>query len=126
MYVPQGVPNFLYIPGLIISIMDLLLTVNADAYRTLPFPVPDLRLDSQGVDHSGQVPFFIVAVLSFPAQLVHMEGLLVPLVVLKALCPFTVRMIIALEQNSYDDVFTKVGLEPTGDSFSSTVRFLSS
>ena len=33
-----------------------------------------------------------------------------------------IALIIALEQNSYDDVFTKVGLEPTGDSFSSTVR----
>ena len=33
-----------------------------------------------------------------------------------------IALIIALEQNSYDDVFAKVGLEPTGDSFSSTVR----
>lgn len=33
-----------------------------------------------------------------------------------------IALIIALEQNSYDDVFAKVGLEPTGDSFNSTVR----
>lgn len=33
-----------------------------------------------------------------------------------------IALILALEQNSYDDVFCKVGLEPTGDSFSSTVR----
>lgn len=33
-----------------------------------------------------------------------------------------IALILALEQNSYDDVFDKVGLEPTGDSFNSTVR----
>ena len=33
-----------------------------------------------------------------------------------------IALILALEQNGYDDVFAKVGLEPTGDSFSSTVR----
>lgn len=33
-----------------------------------------------------------------------------------------IALILSLEQNSFDDVFNKVGLEPTGDSFSSTVR----
>lgn len=33
-----------------------------------------------------------------------------------------IALILALEQNGFDDVFSKVGLEPTGDSFNSTVR----
>ncbi len=33
-----------------------------------------------------------------------------------------IALILALEQNGYDIVFSKVGLEPTGDSFNSTVR----
>ena len=33
-----------------------------------------------------------------------------------------IALILALEQNGYDCVFSKVGLEPTGDSFNSTVR----
>ena len=31
-------------------------------------------------------------------------------------------LILALEQNGFENVFSKVGLEPTGDSFNSTVR----
>lgn len=33
-----------------------------------------------------------------------------------------ISLILALEQNGFDAVFSKVGLEPTGDSFNSTVR----
>lgn len=33
-----------------------------------------------------------------------------------------IALILALEQNGFDNVFSKVGLEPTGDSFNSTVR----
>lgn len=33
-----------------------------------------------------------------------------------------IALMLALEQNGYDSVFSKVGLEPTGDSFNSTVR----
>ncbi len=33
-----------------------------------------------------------------------------------------ITLILALEQNGFDSVFTKVGLEPTGDAFNSTVR----
>lgn len=33
-----------------------------------------------------------------------------------------IALILALEQNGFDIVFSKVGLEPTGDSFNSTVR----
>lgn len=33
-----------------------------------------------------------------------------------------IALILALEQNGFDNVFSKVGLEPTGDAFNSTVR----
>jgi len=33
-----------------------------------------------------------------------------------------IALILALEQNGFDCVFSKVGMEPTGDSFNSTVR----
>lgn len=33
-----------------------------------------------------------------------------------------IALILALEQNGFDNVFAKVGLEPTGDSFNSAVR----
>ncbi len=33
-----------------------------------------------------------------------------------------IALILALEQNGFDNVFCKVGLEPTGDAFNSTVR----
>lgn len=33
-----------------------------------------------------------------------------------------IALILALEQNGFDNVFSKVGMEPTGDAFNSTVR----
>ena len=33
-----------------------------------------------------------------------------------------IALILALEQNGFENVFSKVGMEPTGDAFNSTVR----